>query len=113
MPDKIQSINLFRIFQESLTNVARHSGASNVDVELRIEAGNLTLSIADNGCGIPAEHVASRTSYGMLGMRERVAQLGGEIYFSGAPDSGLCVTVILPLRTDRQTGEANDTCTDC
>lgn len=113
MPDKIQSINLFRIFQESLTNIARHSGAANVDVDLMTEEGKLIMSIADDGCGIPAEHAASQTSYGMLGMRERVAQLGGEIYFSGAPDSGLCVTVILPLRTDRQTGEANDTCTDC
>ena len=113
MPGKLQSINLFRIFQESLTNVVRHSGASNVDVELRFEAGNLFMSIEDDGCGIPEGHVVSSTSYGMLGMRERVAQLGGEIYFSGAQDSGFCVTVILPLRADRQTGEENDTCTDC
>lgn len=105
MPDKIQSINLFRIFQESLTNVVRHSGASNVSVELRIEQGNLFLSIEDDGHGVPEGHIVSPTSYGMLGMRERVAQLGGEIYFSGAPDSGFCVTVILPLRTDRKTGE--------
>ncbi|MDO8350713.1 MAG: PAS domain S-box protein, partial [Gallionella sp.] len=113
MPDKIQSINLFRIFQESLTNVVRHSGASNVDVELRFEAGSLLLSIEDDGCGVPEGHIVSSTSYGMLGMRERVAQLGGEIYFSGATDSGFCVTVILPLRTGRKTGEENDTCTNC
>ncbi|MDO9011432.1 MAG: PAS domain S-box protein [Gallionella sp.] len=105
MPDKIQSINLFRIFQESLTNVARHSGASNVDVELNMEAGNLIMSIEDDGCGVPEGHVVSPTSYGMLGMRERVAQLGGEIYFSGVADGGFCVTVMLPLRVDRQTGE--------
>lgn len=105
MPDRIQSINLFRIFQESLTNVARHSGAANVDVELSTEAGKLILRIADDGCGIPEGQVVSPTSYGMLGMRERVAQLGGEICFSGAPDSGFCVTVMLPLRTDKNTGE--------
>lgn len=103
--DKQRSIALFRIFQEALTNVARHSGAANVDVELSTEAGKLILSIADDGCGIPEGQVVSQTSYGMLGMRERVAQLGGEIYFSGAADAGFCVTVILPLQTNNKTGE--------
>jgi len=105
MPDRIQSINLFRIFQESLTNIARHSGAANVDVELSTEAGKLILCITDDGCGIPKGQVVSPTSYGMLGMRERVAQMGGEIYFSGAVDAGFCVTVMLPLRKDNKTGE--------
>lgn len=105
MPDRIQSINLFRIFQESLTNIARHSGAANVDVELSTEAGKLILCITDDGCGIPKGQVVSPTSYGMLGMRERVAQLGGGIYFSGAVDAGFCVTVMLPLRKDNKTGE--------
>ena len=100
--DKTQTINLFRIFQESLTNVARHSGASRVEVELQCEDGEVILAISDNGCGLPEGHSITRTSYGMLGMRERAGQLGGRVNFYSPPGGGFSVTVILPLPTDNQ-----------
>jgi signal transduction histidine kinase len=95
--DKTQSINLFRIFQEALTNVSQHSGATTVNVEFQQSDEEIILSISDNGRGLPEGHVIAQTSYGLRGMRERVAQLDGQIIFDRPPGGGLRVTVILPL----------------
>lgn len=103
--DKTQTINLFRIFQESLTNVARHSGASKVEVKLQHENQKIIMTINDNGCGLRGEHIASPTSYGMLGMRERTKQLGGRINFYSPPGGGFSVTVMLPRFTDHKNKE--------
>lgn len=103
--DKIQTINLFRIFQESLTNVARHSGASRVEVDLRYVGEEVILTINDNGCGLPEWHTTAQTSFGMLGMRERAEQIGGRINFYSPPGGGFGVTVILPLLADNQKEE--------
>jgi PAS domain S-box-containing protein len=93
--NKVQAINLFRIFQESLTNVAKHSGASRVETELYFGCG-VALSVRDNGRGLPAGHTIASTSYGMRGMAERVKQLGGEIRFDSPSGGGFEVTVKLP-----------------
>ena len=99
------TINLFRLFQEMLTNIARHSGASRVEAEFRPEQDVIVLSVSDNGCGLQEGKVFPATSYGMRGMRERVAYLGGEIGFDSPAGGGLRVTVKLP----RSFGErAND-----
>ena len=95
--DKAQAINLFRIFQEALTNVSQHSGASRVDVEFQQGDEEIVLSVSDNGCGLPEEHTIAQTSYGMRGMRERVAQLDGQIKFDSPPGGGLRLTVVLPV----------------
>jgi PAS domain S-box-containing protein len=94
--DKTTAINLFRIFQEALSNVARHSGATRVSAEFHQGDEEIILSISDNGRGLPEKHVISQTSYGMRGMRERVAQLEGQIFFDTPRGGGLRVTVILP-----------------
>lgn len=95
---------LFRIFQETLTNVLRHAQATRVDVHLWQEDGTLFLEIADNGHGITPEDVANTRSIGLLGMRERAALLGGEISFSGASGRGTTVLIRLPIPSDRRTG---------
>jgi PAS domain S-box-containing protein len=100
--DKTLSTNLFRIFQESLTNVVRHSGASRVEAEFRPSENEVILSIRDNGCGLPEGHAIASTSYGIRGMRERVWQMGGEIGFDSQPGSGFSVTVTLPLTAATQ-----------
>jgi PAS domain S-box-containing protein len=95
--DKIPAINLFRIFQEALTNVSQHSRATKVNVEYHQDEDEIILSISDNGRGLPAGHIIAPTSYGLRGMRERVAQLDGQILFDSPPGGGLRVTVILPV----------------
>ncbi|MDO8813711.1 MAG: PAS domain S-box protein [Gallionella sp.] len=96
-PDKIRAINLFRIFQEALTNVARHSSASRVEVEFHHGDGEILLSISDNGRGMPEKCADDPIHYGILGMTERVDQLGGRIKFGSPPGGGFSVTVSLPL----------------
>jgi two-component system sensor histidine kinase UhpB len=101
--DKTTAINLFRIFQEALTNVAQHSGATRVSAEFHQGDDETILSISDNGRGLPEKHVIAQTSYGMRGMRERVAQLGGQILFDSPHGGGLRLTVILPVATGHKT----------
>ena len=90
-------INLFRICQEALTNVARHSSATRVTVNLERNDEDVTLSISDNGRGLPEGHTIAPTSYGIRGMRERVTQLGGRIYFHSMSEGGFTVMVMVPV----------------
>jgi PAS domain S-box-containing protein len=94
-PDR--STALFRILQETLTNVARHSQATKVSIELTVGDEDVTLKIQDNGCGVSEEQITSRDSLGMLGMRERANLLGGEIVVKGEPGKGTLVTARMPL----------------
>ena len=103
LPDNIalspdRATHVFRIFQEILTNVARHAGASHAEVSLRRTGHDLTLEVRDNGCGISSEALQDAASLGLLGMSERAALIGGSIIFEGAPDSGTKVTLTLPER---------------
>lgn len=88
----------FRIFQEIITNVARHAQATEVKIELIVAAAALELSVADNGIGLQANHLSNPKSLGLLGMRERAEILGGQIEFK-KPEGGkgTTVTVRLPL----------------
>lgn len=87
---------LFRICQESLTNTARHAQATAVTVKLESRSHFLQLVVADNGLGIPETTVSNRQSLGLLGMRERVAQFGGELTIQGHHGAGTTVTACLP-----------------
>jgi two-component system, NarL family, sensor histidine kinase UhpB len=87
---------VFRIFQEALTNVARHSGATRVEVELGPKEGQLMLSVADNGKGIQPSDLDDPKSLGLLGMRERAEMLGGEISFQPGGAGGTLVSLRLP-----------------
>jgi PAS domain S-box-containing protein len=95
--DKLHSIALFRILQEALTNVARHSGASRVEIEFHHSDEEVLLSVCDNGRGMSEARAVKSGAYGMLGMKERVGQLGGTIQFDTPPGGGLCLMVTLPL----------------
>ncbi|HVZ55921.1 MAG TPA: PAS domain S-box protein [Chitinophagaceae bacterium] len=95
LPTEIKT-GLFRILQESLTNVARHSGASRVQVNLAFSARQVHLEITDNGRGYEAGDQAKRT-LGILGMQERTSALGGEYSIVGKPGQGTTVRVVVPL----------------
>ena len=96
--DQRQSTALFRIFQETLSNVSRHAGASRVRVRIRAGSGGLTLEVSDDGRGITGEEIASPHALGLLGMRERAIELGGEMAIRGSAGQGTSVIVTLPLR---------------
>ncbi len=87
----------FRIFQETLTNIIRHAGATRVEVWLAVEAGWLVLAVKDNGRGITEEQITNTRSIGLIGMHERAALVGGELVLLGAPGGGTTVTVRIPL----------------
>lgn len=89
--------NLFRILQESLTNVARHSNASQVNVHFIQNANQLVLRVQDNGKGFDKEKVAEGQTLGILGMKERAAALGWHYEIRTEPGSGTVVSVIIPL----------------
>ena len=94
--DEKISINLFRILQESLTNVAKHSDATEVHVSLTTGEGELKMSIKDNGKGTSQE-INKASGYGLVGIRERAILLGGSADIAQNPASGFCLTVSIPL----------------
>ena len=91
------STALFRIFQELLTNVARHAHAAKVETELKAQPGFIVLSLRDNGKGITEADIAHPQSLGLLGIKERAALLGGEVVFQAHPGQGTNVTVRIPM----------------
>jgi two-component system sensor histidine kinase UhpB len=84
---------LFRIFQEALTNIAKHARASRVVVRLQCVQGEIRLTITDNGTGIAAADRTKPKSFGLRGMSERAQALGGTLALSGAPGGGTIVTI--------------------
>jgi len=94
--DQERATALFRILQESLTNVARHASSTQVKVRLAKGDGSVTLEVHDNGKGISEDELSAGRSLGILGMRERALLLGGEFIISGAPGKGTTVRVRIP-----------------
>lgn len=99
MLDHELSTTFFRIFQETLTNVIRHAGATRVSVHLKEADECVILEVTDNGRGISNAEISNPRSMGLLGMRERAALLGGQFKIGrGRGGKGTRVTVSLPLK---------------
>jgi signal transduction histidine kinase len=96
--DAHQAISLFRIFQETLTNVARHSGADTVKISFYDEGEQIVLIIHDNGKGISHEVEEKSTSLGIMGMKERALLLGGKLEIKGESGKGTEVKIIIPIK---------------
>jgi signal transduction histidine kinase len=94
--DAERATALFRIFQETLTNVTRHAGATQVQVRLTKENAGLILEVRDNGRGMRDDQLSGKSSLGILGMRERVLLLGGTLTISSTLGSGTTVRVEIP-----------------
>jgi len=94
--DPDRSTALFRIFQETLTNIARHAEATNVKGRLEVKNGKVTLHVKDNGRGIRDEEQHKPQSFGLLGVRERVAHLGGTVEITGTAGAGTEIHVTIP-----------------
>jgi PAS domain S-box-containing protein len=95
--DQSLSIAVFRIFQETLSNVVRHAKATKVEVGLLVADNRLALDVKDNGIGITEAQLANPASFGLMGVRERVGFLGGWVAITGIPGEGTTVSVKIPL----------------
>jgi PAS domain S-box-containing protein len=97
--DPEPSTALFRVLQESLTNVARHAGAGHVRVTLAGTERDVRLTVHDDGKGIDAALERAPKTYGLLGMRERASMLGGELTVHSNPGAGTSIVMIVPRPT--------------
>jgi signal transduction histidine kinase len=94
--DQQRDTALFRVFQETLTNVARHADATCVDINLFREMGSIVLKIQDNGCGATPEQLFASTSLGIRGMKERALLLGGDLVIRSSREEGTTVLIRVP-----------------
>lgn len=100
--DRDRSTAIFRIFQESLTNVARHAQATRVTASLKEKAGTLELKVRDNGRGITKEQISDPKSFGIMGMRERVYPWKGQVKVKSGPGKGTTVAVRIPVAKEAE-----------
>ena len=89
--------SLFRIYQESLTNVARHAEAHKISSQLQLNNNHLVLKITDNGKGFEVNKITTKKTLGLLGMKERTMMMGGKYEIISAPGKGTTVMVTVPL----------------
>jgi len=94
------AIGLFRIFQESLTNIARHAEANSVVSSLTCSDNQLILKIEDNGKGFDTVKALHKKTLGLIGMKERVLMMEGKYQLESVPGHGTCTTVVVPLKAD-------------
>lgn len=95
--DSKRATTVFRIFQEILTNVARHARASRVEISLKEAPGEVLLEVRDDGVGITPEQYSNPKALGIVGMTERALMLDGELTFFGKPNQGTTVQLRVPL----------------
>lgn len=95
--DQERASAVFRIFQEAMTNVARHARATRVDIQLRLDGDHLLLSVLDNGLGISPADLRRPKALGLLGVRERALLLGGKVGIEGVDGEGTSVRLSVPL----------------
>jgi len=94
--DQARSTALFRIFQETCTNIARHAKATKMAIMLKETPEEVVLRISDDGRGIKEEEISNPRSFGLMGIKERVLSLGGAVEFLGGVNQGTTVRVRLP-----------------
>ena len=100
MPVRVETV-LFRIAQESLTNIARHAHAARAELRLEFADARVVLTVSDDGCGFDVDHVmrgdGNRRAWGLLGVQERVALVGGRFKIESAPGQGTRIAVEIPV----------------
>ena len=106
--DEERATALFRILQETLTNVARHANATQVNVRLEQDDSHLSLEVQDNGRGVSEEQLSGNGSLGILGMRERARLLGGDLRIAGVLGAGTTVRVWIPSTNSATRRAASD-----
>ncbi|WP_242674431.1 PAS domain-containing protein [Marinobacter halodurans] len=95
--DEERATMVFRLVQESLSNVGRHSGADQVWIRLHHYGSGYRLTIRDNGCGFNPEAIVSQQSFGLIGMQERVLSFNGQMTLDSAPGHGTTLRITIPI----------------
>jgi signal transduction histidine kinase len=101
--ERSQATAIFRIFQEILSNVARHSQAKTIHIRVLVDPPPtpvLYIEVRDDGVGATREELNSPQSYGVAGMRERAAHFGGKLTIDGLPGQGTSVKLVMPLQAE-------------
>ena len=101
----VYSITLYRTLQEALTNVVKHSNASQAWVELTVDEHQIVLTVQDNGSGFSTEEDSSRKGIGITGLRERLTLVGGELVVSSSATKGTIISAHLPMEKIHEAGE--------
>jgi signal transduction histidine kinase len=104
---KDQEINVYRIIQEALNNVVKHSGATRASIEIDDES-DLVITISDNGRGFDTRAASAATigsGFGLAGVAERVGMLGGRHGVASTPGQGTTVTIVIPQRASGEPAE--------
>ena len=103
-PEGNLATNIFRVFQETLTNVARHAQASIVETSLTRKGNDIVLRVKDDGVGFDMEEAKKKNSLGLIGMRERALLFRGELTFESEKEKGTVVILKVPFaQADRKT----------
>lgn len=107
--DETQTMTLFRIVQESLTNIARHAAASRVDITIKRCNDDIAVEVCDDGRGFDMSASPAKQSFGLLGMKERALALGGRVEVISKPAEGTAVCVHIPAFKTKQGRRSDDT----
>ena len=100
--DEDRATVVFRMVQESLSNIGRHSGADRVWIHLHRHVTGYRLTVRDNGRGFDPDAVSSQQSFGLIGMQERVLSLNGQMQLNSAPGKGTSIEIIIPIYSNRK-----------
>ena len=102
--DEARSVAIFRIFQETLTNIIRHADATRVRVSLKKNAHAVAMRVSDNGNGISKKRLSGPQSFGLIGMQERAHSFGGNLVITGDRGEGTTVAVTIPIHRKGENG---------
>jgi PAS domain S-box-containing protein len=102
--DEARSVAIFRIFQETLTNITRHADATRARVSLKKNATAVEMRVSDNGKGISKKRLSGPQSFGLIGMRERAHSFGGNLVITGNKGEGTTVAVTIPIHRKGDNG---------
>ena len=99
--DKNETTNIFRIMQEVLTNIARHSQATGIEISMALKEDCFELKVSDNGIGFTIENPFHSGAIGLMGIRERAISIGATVDFKSEPNKGTEITLLLPGKSNR------------